>query len=187
MRPATLPEHRSFIEVRTLSLDDPMLARAVHAIQMAAYRQEADLLGVDTFPPLEQSLEDLQMSPTRFLGAWVAGDLVGALGHEPVDEPVTEAPGMLIASLVVAPPWQRRGVGRTLLDAAIQAFGSASMTVCTGARNMPALRLYQGAGFDERSRRLIGQPGIEVVELVRAKRISNPGDAVVPPVATGHT
>lgn len=183
MRPATIPEHRSFIEVRTLCLDDPMLARAVHAIQMAAYRQEADLLGVDTFPPLEQSLEDLQMSPTRFLGAFVAGALVGALGHEPVPD----APGVLIVSLVVSPEWQRRGVGQALLHAAIQTCSGASMTVSTGARNEPALRLYHGAGFDEQSRQVIGQPGIELVRLCRPMSISNAADVAEPPVATGHT
>jgi len=34
------------------------VAKRIHAIQIGAYRLEADLLGVKSFPPLERSVED---------------------------------------------------------------------------------------------------------------------------------
>lgn len=111
MPTVAIPGPQPAVEIQALHLTDPVIACAVHAIQMAAYAQEAALLGVSRFPPLEQTLQDLQQSPARFLGAWIAGALIGALGVERTPD----TPGVLIASLVVSPEWQRQGVGQTLL------------------------------------------------------------------------
>ena len=51
------------------------------------------------------------------------------------------------ASLVVAPQLQRRGIGRALMAAVLDAHESKGLTVQTGAKNAPALALVSVARF----------------------------------------
>ena len=67
-----------------LSLHDldhrlPAVARQIHAIRRAAYKQEAELLAVAHFPPLERALEDVLNSSETFVGALQDNILVGVL------------------------------------------------------------------------------------------------------------
>ncbi len=65
-------------------------------------------------------------------------------------------PVLEIAYMGVTPPFRGRGLGRALLD---EAFALAHreqfqrVTLAADARNMPALRMYQSAGFSEFLRR----------------------------------
>jgi ribosomal protein S18 acetylase RimI-like enzyme len=136
------------------------LAQRIHAIQIAAYRLEADLLGVKHFPPLERSIEDVQGSPDEFWGAREGEELLGVIGLEKVN-----AAEILISSLTVAPTHHRRGVGRVLVQAALGARSSCALVVSTGAKNEPALHLYKQLGFVEHRRRFVGLEPVEVVEL----------------------
>lgn len=152
------------VEIRPVSVESSEDARAVHSIQMAAYAQEAALLGVKTFPPLERTVQDIQFGAERFLGAWAATSLVGVLGYEFA----ADGPGMTISSLVVSPGRQRRGVGRLLVLEVLARFADLPVAVSTGAKNRPALALYTGSGFVEHSRGLIGPEKLEIVSLLRA-------------------
>jgi ribosomal protein S18 acetylase RimI-like enzyme len=142
------------------------VAQRIHAIQRAAYRLEADLLGVTHFPPLERSAEDVQISLEEFWGASEGEELLGVIGIERLD-----AAEILISSLTVAPAHHRRGVGRALVQAVLGTRGSCVMVVSTGAKNEPALQLYKQLGFLERRRRLVGLEPVEVVELAVGPRI----------------
>lgn len=144
---------------------EPGVAEAIHAIQMKAYAIEAGLLGASRFPPLERTVDDVRASSETFLGARRAGLLVGVVGIEP-DE---EAGQTLIGSLVVLPEWHRRGVGRSLVEAAIAASPEPVVSVSTGAGNGPALALYRALGFLEYRRRFVGADPIEVVKLRRPR------------------
>ncbi len=76
--------------------------------------------------------------------------------YEP--EPGDLSRGLLVADLLaiaVAPEHQRRGVGRTLLDFAIDVAAEAShhapvreIRLTVAATNTPALALFRGAGFE---------------------------------------
>ena len=151
------------IDIQPLPHRDPHIAGAIHAIHMVAYAQEARTLGATLFPPLERSVQDIASSPERFLGAWSAGRLVGALGleHGFADDAIE------IASLVVLPEWQRRGIGRRLVAAALAGYENVPAKVSTGAKNGPALALYVRFGFVEASRRFVGPERLEVIGLVR--------------------
>ena len=39
-----------------------VVAQQIHAIRMAAYKQEAELLGLTRFPPLERKVDDILAS-----------------------------------------------------------------------------------------------------------------------------
>ena len=88
------------------------------------------------------------------------GELLGAVGLQASDHEV------LIARLFVAPAAFRRGVGTALVRHALGLAGGRRVRVGTGARNAPALALYEGLGF----RRVDSgepAPGVGFVELVR--------------------
>lgn len=154
---------------------DAAVAAAVHAIQMAAYTQEAALLGITDFPPLRRTVADIQADDARYFGALIDDELVGVVSMEEdgkvkedaeVKEDWDEA-ALFIASLVVAPAWQRRGVARQLLARLLADAGNRPVRVTTGAANAPALALYAAFGFVEESRRELGPEALNVVTLRR--------------------
>ncbi len=139
-------------------------ARQIHALQMAAYAQEAALLGAVDFPPLNRTIEEVQASTERFLGAFDHEVLVGAISVGAGEEPGS----WNIDSLVVSPARQREGIARHLMVATLEQHGAGLMTVQTGAKNAPALALYLRFGFVEFQRWFVGR---EPLELVRLRRI----------------
>jgi ribosomal protein S18 acetylase RimI-like enzyme len=85
--------------------------------------------------------------------------------------PVPPAHAWYVDALAVAPAARRRGVARTLLDAAearARAAGTPVLALDTGLENTDAQRLYHATGFTERARthapdartaRALGGPG----------------------------
>jgi ribosomal protein S18 acetylase RimI-like enzyme len=134
-------------------------ATKIHALQMAAYTQEAELLEVKHFPPLERSLEDVLDSDEVFLGVLLDETLVGCIAYEILPE------GWLISSLVVSPQHQRLGIARALVNAVLDLGQGKSITVATGAKNTPALGLYHSVGFAEYNRFFMAKDGLEIVQL----------------------
>jgi len=130
---------------------------------MSAYAQEARLLGVIEFPPLARTVEDLRVGTESFVGVHIGGQLVGSIGVEP--DP--EYSGMSIASLTVAPTFQRRGIATALLVEVLQRHGAGCLTVQTGTGNAPALKLYERSGFVRVRRWVVGPESLEIVKLWR--------------------
>jgi ribosomal protein S18 acetylase RimI-like enzyme len=145
-----------FVDHRTL-----LTAQQLHAVQMVAYAQEAKLLGASYFPPLERTVDEVQSTDEVFLAAFMSQELVGAASVWPDPEGM----GMNIASLVVAPQFQRQGIGTALMASVLASHGSGEITVQTGARNLPALSLYARAGFVELRRWFVGREPLELVKL----------------------
>jgi ribosomal protein S18 acetylase RimI-like enzyme len=73
----------------------------------------------------------------------------------------------MIASLVVHPSHQRQGIARLLLTEALKRYEDYVVTVSTGAKNLPAVRLYQDLGFVEYARCTVGPEALELVKLRR--------------------
>ena len=91
---------------RVLAMTEAV-AREVHRVMQAAYRVEADLLGVREFVPRHRTVEDLRRADSTFLGVFRDGRLAAVVELErPEGEPLN------IASLVVMPEYFRRGLGR---------------------------------------------------------------------------
>ncbi|OAN54695.1 acetyltransferase [Paramagnetospirillum marisnigri] len=73
-----------------------------------------------------------------------------------------------ILTISVLPPWRRHGLGRRLLQAALEASrtaGAASMFLEVAADNHPALALYGRMGFHEIGLRKGYYGGIDAVAM----------------------
>jgi ribosomal protein S18 acetylase RimI-like enzyme len=148
-------------EIAPLDLADPAVAEALVAVQRAAYRVEAELLGTDDLPPLRDRSTDLRASGERFLGAWLDGRLVGAVSWK-------EDPGgtVDIHRLAVDPGAFRRGIGSALLQALEARLEPARTVVATAAANLPARRLYETRGFRPVAEQ-VAAGGVRIVTMER--------------------
>lgn len=120
---------------------DDALARDLHALQQAAYRVEAELIGDDRIPALHETVDDVRAEPVQWLGAVIGGDLVGAVAW------TTSADGWDIDRLVVDPGHARQGIGSALVTGVLERCAGVQVTVSTGRGNEPACALYSSLGF----------------------------------------
>jgi ribosomal protein S18 acetylase RimI-like enzyme len=148
-------------EIAPLDLADPATAEALVAVQRAAYRVEAELLGTDDLPPLRERPADLRASGERFLGAWLDGRLVGAVSWKEDPRGTVD-----IHRLAVDPGAFRRGIGSALLQALDARLEPARTVVATGAANLPARRLYETRGFRPVAEQ-VASGGVRIVNMER--------------------
>ena len=146
------------------------MAQQIHAVLALAYAQEALLLGLPDFPPLQRSSADLQADSDAYLGARIGGELVGALAFGP--DP--EGGQLLVSVLVVAPDFQRRGVARALMTHLLSLAGPWPVAVATAQANTPAVLLYEGLGFEAYRRGTVGPEALPIVKLRFASDASAP-------------
>ena len=152
---------RAVVLVQQLNHKDRVVAAQIHAVLVLAYAQEALLLQVKHFAPLERTVEDIQASTECFLGAFGGENLLGVLSFGPDDEPDQ----INIGLLVVHPKHQRQGIGRSLLAAALDRVSGTVFSVSTAAKNAPALALYGEFGFAVYRHGTIGPEALELVKL----------------------
>jgi GNAT superfamily N-acetyltransferase len=131
------------IELGFLDLGDRAVALDVLHLQRLAYGVEADQIGSDTIPPLQETLEELQACGETFLGAIDNGEIVGAISWRVVERTLD------IHRLVVRPDHFRRGIATSLVRAALEAEpGAKQVIVQTGTGNAPAEAFYLREGFE---------------------------------------
>ena len=131
--------------IRRLHLQDIHQARQLLEVQRAAYLVEAELIGSFDIPPLHEDLESLQQSGETFYGYWVEEALSGAISYKRMHHILD------IYRLVVHPAYFRRGIGKALVQFVERVEdGIEIITVSTGAKNVPAKRLYSQLGFVEK-------------------------------------
>jgi ribosomal protein S18 acetylase RimI-like enzyme len=146
--------------IRRLDLSDRDLAQRLLEIQHRAYAAEADLIGFDGIPPLQEDLDGLMSSTEHWLGRYDGAVLVGAVAYELEDDSVD------ITRLIVDPAHARRGHGRALLDHLDVLEPRRSSVVSTGTANTPAVNLYKSRGYREDGRTEIA-PGVTVTHFKR--------------------
>ena len=134
----------------------------IHAVQVAAYSQEALLLGVNSLPATERSSADIHLLAEFFIGAFSNGQLVGVISHKETPSAEIE-----ICSLAVLPTFQRRGVARLLLRRVVSTSVDKSIVVSTASANVPALTLYHQEGFSIFRRSTAATLPLEMVHLRR--------------------
>lgn len=158
------PSGPTDVRVEPFDHRDPAWATRLHAVMTLAYAQEARLLGVRDFAPLQRSVSDLQAGSEFHLGAFSGDDLLAALSIGADDEPGQ----LLICALVVHPRAQRQGLGRRLVREALQRGQGMAFAVSTGAANAPALALYRSLGFVAYRHGRLGPEALAMVKLRRA-------------------
>lgn len=128
-----------------LSTPDPALDRAFAAallqLQQDAYRRQADLIGDDRLSALAADEDSLPAWRGRYLVAWEATDLLGALAWRP--GVVVEVDRVMIAA-----PARRRGLATALIRAVLDLAGSSPVETFTGRDNAPGIALYRRLGFE---------------------------------------
>ena len=114
------------------------------AIQKLAFQQEAKLYNDFSIPPLTQTLEGIKADFPRktFLQASVPGAIVGSVrGFQ-------EGSTCFIERLIVRPDFQKRGIGKLLMESLEKAFPKAQrFELFTGDRSAGNIRLYEKLGY----------------------------------------
>lgn len=148
--------------VEQLDLSEGSTAVEVLTIQHAAYLVEADLIGYQGIPPLQEGLDELLARPLSWLGIRSPeGTVVAALGFVRTAEQVD------IDRLMVAPECHGRGMARALVGALGE---DVKVTVSTGTANTPARRLYESSGFADVGDELI-EPGLSITHYEREAQV----------------
>lgn len=148
-----------------LAAPDPALdrsfARELLRLQHDAYRQEADLVGDDRLPPLQDDDVTLPAWRGRYLVSWRGVELVGAIAWRDLGDHLD------IDRLMVDPAAHRQGVGTTLLQAVLELAEGRPVVVSTGRDNAPGIALYVRHGFAVEGDEEV-PPGIWITRLRRA-------------------
>lgn len=138
---------RNNLSIRILRLHDPEELERVVRLFGRSYQVEADLLGLDDFPPLRRSQEDFASCGHEFVGVFLGDQLAAAV------ELSWETPSCLsLDSLVVDPDFFRRGLARSLIQEVIETKVWTKVVVETAVGNRPAINLYLSLGFRETRR-----------------------------------
>lgn len=143
------------------SLDPALWVESITDLLVSAYRVEANLIGVQDFPPLHRTQADILASQSDFQGVLEGGErLLAVVETEPRDSVLQ------IASLCVSPQRFRGGLASGLVAGVLaDAQVSGRPVVVTTARaNGPALALYQKFGFQMTAARRSPE-GIELIDL----------------------
>ncbi|GAA1589461.1 hypothetical protein GCM10009789_48900 [Kribbella sancticallisti] len=149
--------------IRALDLADPETAKRLLVIQHLAYAVEAELIGFDGIPPLQEDLAGLMASTEYWFGRYDGDVLVGAIAYELPDADTVE-----ISRLVIDPTHARRGHARALLNHLDAAEPRPISLVSTGSLNTPAVNLYLSHGYTETTRITIA-PGVQLTHFQRRK------------------
>ncbi|KIL36815.1 hypothetical protein SD71_05235 [Cohnella kolymensis] len=128
----------------TLNIKDRDTAEEVWSLQHPAYRAEAALIGVLDLPPLQDTVESLQVCGETFFGYRVPdGELAGAVSFEQEGEMQ-----YTLCRLMVHPAYFRQGIGSQLVNHLLSELPSGAIcNVTAEIRNVPAIKLYERAGF----------------------------------------
>ena len=131
--------------ISLLNHGDDSVANAMHGVFQRSYHREAALIGVEDvhFPPLKRTAKNLRETDRSFFGLWSNDSLAGVVEVDVIDNCLE------IFSLVVDPPYFRRGIASRLINHVLHSFDCKQAVVETAAANHPDITLYEKHGFIE--------------------------------------
>ncbi|MFC7440589.1 GNAT family N-acetyltransferase [Laceyella putida] len=141
-----------------LNMEEPATLSRIVQIQQLAYRIEAEIIGCDQLPPLNDTEDSLKSTKETFIGHYVGDELAGILSYK------QEGSVLDICRLAIDPSYFRRGIASRLLAYVLGLDGITTWEVHTGKANRPAIRCYQKHGFIC-ARELVTPDGIQIVKL----------------------
>ncbi|MEU0785409.1 GNAT family N-acetyltransferase [Streptomyces sp. NPDC006173] len=147
---------------------DDAAAVSVHRIGRRAYAVEAELIGFDGIPGLQESMDEMRGRPLRWLGAIADSGRIAAFvaWQSPAREGIVD-----IDRVCVDPDWFRYGLASRLIRHLLADLApDGDVQVSTGAANSPAVALYESLGFS-RTGTIEPVPGLRMAQfLLRRKR-----------------
>ena len=150
--------------IQIVNHKDEIVAENILSIQLPAYKVEADLIGFGGIPQLLDTVEDIKDSEELFLGRLDGSNLVGFLSYKVTDELID------ICRLVVDPNHFRKGIASELLNYLLTVKANEKkVVVSTGAKNVPAITLYEKHNFKKIADIEI-EPDFFITQLMREKR-----------------
>jgi ribosomal protein S18 acetylase RimI-like enzyme len=135
-------EDTTSLSASLLDHQNEKVASQIWRLFQSAYEIEAQLLGLQDFPPLNRPVKQIRQAETAFFGSWYEFALVAVIELEGVG-----TDWIHINSLGVAPTHFRQGFGTQLLNEVLELHPLQRFTVATAVANIPALHLYKNAGF----------------------------------------
>jgi ribosomal protein S18 acetylase RimI-like enzyme len=117
------------------------VAHRIFCVFQQAYRVEAELIGVDEFPPLNRDVGEIQAAQSQFFGLFLETELAAIVECFQAREILN------IDSLVVLPAYFRRGLASRLLQHLLDSRTWRSAFVETADTNGPAIAFYEKLGF----------------------------------------
>ncbi|WP_232698166.1 GNAT family N-acetyltransferase [Brevibacillus daliensis] len=135
--------------VKQLSHHKQEIAEQILHIQLPAYQIEASIIEFSGIPALLDTASSIQQSTEIFYGCYEENELIAVCSVEKSEsESTAEKNMMTICRMVVHPDHFRKGVAHTLLHYILDHFSAYhEIKVHTGAKNIPAIRLYEKQGF----------------------------------------
>jgi GNAT superfamily N-acetyltransferase len=141
-------------------MNDILIRRAKESDLRAIEKLLEDLInamddteGIDTGTALENCERLLNDANSHFLVAAREGTPVGFINFTVRQTILHQGPSALIDELVVAEEYRGKGVGRQLVQAAIEKcrrLGCSEVEVSTEKTNLKAREFYKQCGFEER-------------------------------------
>lgn len=154
--------------IQKLNNVEPEVSQQIYQVFQSSYKIEAELIGVENFPPLSRTVEHIQQSTTQFYGFIVEDRLAGVIeitlrkgAVESISKTTLE-----IDSLTVSPLFFKQGIASLLIEFVLQNKAFKYAIVETAVLNQPAIRLYEKHGF-RIFKQFTPPHGIEKVALQR--------------------
>ena len=129
--------------IQELNHRDESMAKAIQKIQRPAYLVEAEMMGFQGIPQLNESILEIRNSGEIFQGYLENAQLLGFVSYTKENNTID------IHRLVVDPGHFRKGIGRKLLAFLTGNFKGLDFIVSTGKANYPAKKLYESFDFIE--------------------------------------
>lgn len=121
---------------------EEQVAKQILSVQLPSYKIEAQLIQFDGIPQLREKVEDIMVSEETFIGSIEENKLIGFVSYTETTELID------ICRMVVHPDFFRRGIASSLLKHVLALKKeNQQVVVCTGAKNVPAIHLYERFGF----------------------------------------
>lgn len=139
--------------VRLIDLENNQEMLELLALQTAAYKKEAELVGLTNVPPLLQSPQSVRDSREVYYGNYKEAVLVGAVSLKQEQSSLLASPQeklrLHICRLMVLPAMFRRGIASELLRYVLKLASADGLEVAvlSVSTNEPAMALYGRFGF----------------------------------------
>ncbi|WYP27337.1 GNAT family N-acetyltransferase [Alkalihalobacillus sp. FSL W8-0930] len=147
--------------IKQLNMNNSTIMINVWNLQMKSYQVEASLIGVRTFPPLQETVEDYVKSLDLFYGVYEKEELVAVISIQ------AQGSTIVITRLMVDPGHFRKGIATSLINYVNTLYkDQTQIKVSTAKLNAPAVQAYRRNGFTQIEEHVTPE-GISIVTLTK--------------------